>query len=69
MANRTFQVEDIHCGGCEGAIRNALTRLEGVSEVRPDHATNKVDVAFDDQRVDDQAIAERLDLAGYPVVS
>lgn len=69
MANRTFQVEDIHCDGCEGAIRNALTRLEGVSEVRPDHTTNEVDVAFDDQRITDEAIAERLDLAGYPVVS
>lgn len=69
MANRTFQVEDIHCDGCEGAIRNALTRLEGVSEVRPDHTTNKVEVTFDEQRVGNQAITERLDLAGYPVVS
>lgn len=68
MASRTFQVEDIHCDGCEGAIRNALTRLEGVSEVRPDHTTNRVEVDFDEQRVTEEAITERLDLAGYPLV-
>lgn len=68
MANRTFQLDDIHCDGCERAIRNALTRLEGVSEVRPDHATNRVGVDFDEQRVTEEAITERLDLAGYPVV-
>lgn len=69
MANRTFQVSDIHCDGCEGAIRNALSRLEGVNEVRPDHTTNRVEVSFDEQRVTEDAVTERLDLAGYPVVS
>ncbi|WP_219416389.1 heavy-metal-associated domain-containing protein [Pseudonocardia nigra] len=69
MATRTFVVEDIHCAGCEMAIRRALTRVEGVREVRPDAATNQVSVAFDEARTSDQEIGERLAAAGYPVVS
>ena len=28
---------EIHCGGCENTIRTALSRLEGVRSVQPDH--------------------------------
>ena len=69
MATRTFVVEDIHCGACESAIRKALTRLDGVRDVAPDSATNHVTVDFDESRVVDDTIADRLALAGYPVVS
>lgn len=69
MATRTFVVEEIHCGACEGAIRKALTRLEGVRDVVPDSATNRVTVEFDESQLVDDEIADRLALAGYPVVS
>lgn len=69
MATRTFSVEEIHCGACETAIRNALTRLGGVRSVSPDAATNRVTVDFDETEVEDDAVMERLALAGYPVVS
>lgn len=68
MTTRTFDVQQIHCDGCEGAIRRAVGQLEGVGEVHPDHATNQVEVRFDEQRIAAEAIAERLDFAGYPVV-
>ena len=69
MATRTFVVEEIHCGACEGAVRKALARLDGVQDVAPDSATNQITVEFDDSQVGDDAIADRLALAGYPVVS
>lgn len=69
MTSHTFHVQQIHCDGCEGAIRRAVGQLEGVSEVRPDHTSNQVEVRYDDQRILAETIAERLDFAGYPVVS
>ncbi len=69
VATRTFSVEEIHCGACETAIRKALTRLDGVRTVSPDAATNRVTVDFDETEVNDEAITERLAVAGYPVVS
>jgi copper chaperone CopZ len=69
MATRTFVVEEIHCGGCEMAIRKALTRIDGVREVTADSATNQVSVSFDESQASDQEIGERLTTAGYPIVS
>lgn len=68
MATHTFRVEDIHCGGCENAIRKALTRLDGVRDAAPDSATNQVTVSFDESQTSTEHIAERLATAGYPVV-
>lgn len=68
MATHTFRVEDIHCGGCESAIRKALTRLGGVSDVAPDTATNQVTVRYDESQTGTDEIAERLVTAGYPVI-
>ncbi|WP_449280380.1 heavy-metal-associated domain-containing protein [Leucobacter sp.] len=68
MTTYTFRVEYIHCGGCENAIRKALTRLGGVSDVAPDSATNEVTVSYDDSQTSTEQIAERLATAGYPVI-
>jgi Cu+-exporting ATPase len=69
MASRTFVVEQIHCGGCETAIRKALTRMDGVRDVTADSATNQVSVSFDESQTSDQEIGARLTTAGFPVVS
>jgi len=69
MATDTFRVEDIHCSGCEDAIRKALTRLSGVSDVAPDSATNQVTVRYDESQTSTDEIVERLATAGYPVVT
>ena len=69
MAQQSFQVQEIHCGACEDAIRKSLSRLDGVRIVEPDAATNRVEVVYDDTATGPGAIAERLATAGYPVVS
>ncbi|WP_370325827.1 cation transporter [Euzebya sp.] len=67
MAHRTFEVDDIHCDGCSRTIRNALSDVGGVQDVRPESRTNQVAVTYDDQQVDEQTIAQVLADAGFPV--
>ncbi len=69
MAQHTFEVEHIHCGACETAIRKSLSRLDGVRQVEPDSATNRVTVIYDEKAVTEQLLAQRLDAAGYPLRS
>jgi copper chaperone CopZ len=69
MAQQSFQVQEIHCGACEDAIRKSLSRMDGVRVIEPDSATNRVEVVYDETQTDEAAIAERLATAGYPVVS
>lgn len=68
MPQHTFRVSDIHCGACEAAIAKSLSRLDGVAAVRPDAASNQVEVTYRDGETDPARIAERLADAGYPVV-
>jgi copper chaperone CopZ len=69
MTVETFPVQEIHCDSCERAIRKSLLRVEGVSDVEPDHRTNEVRVTFDHARVAGDQIAAQLAEAGYPVVA
>lgn len=66
MKEATFRVQEIHCGGCENSIRNSLSRLEGISSVEPDQATDEVRVAYDETRVKVEEIVERLADIGFP---
>lgn len=36
------------CGGCSGAVTRILNKVEGVSDVKCDLETKKVDVTHDD---------------------
>ncbi len=66
MREQRFRVEEIHCEGCEHAIRNSLGRLDGVSVVEPDQATDEVTVGDDESAIEPEAIVERLADAGFP---
>jgi cytochrome c biogenesis protein CcdA/copper chaperone CopZ len=67
MAERIFEVEDIHCGGCEQGIRGGLEPAEGIEEVVPDQETNQVLVRFDESRVDEAAVTDLLAETGFSV--
>lgn len=69
MASKTFTVEEIHCGACEAAISKALGRVDGIRLVEPAAATNQVTVVFDASTVSEEAVAQRLGDAGYPVLT
>jgi copper chaperone CopZ len=56
---------DIVCGGCAGAIKNALGKVEGVKQVEVDVNTKDVTVEHDSQ-VSREKIVETLDAAGFP---
>lgn len=65
--DKTLDVRGMTCEGCENAVRNALTRLDGVIKVEPDHAADRVALRFDEDRVSEDQIKERIKLAGYDV--
>ena len=65
MTTTTFKVADIHCGNCENTIRTALSKLPGVSVVVPSSSTNDVKVSFDDAKVTEQQLRDRLEEVGF----
>jgi copper chaperone len=69
MENQTnttkLTAPDIVCGGCAGAIKNALGKVEGVSNVDVNVETKAVTVEHKTE-VSREKIVETLDKAGFP---
>jgi copper chaperone CopZ len=66
METTTFTAPDIVCDGCANSIKNVLGKVPGVSAVDVTVETKAVTVSHDDTVTRD-ALAARLDKAGFPV--
>jgi copper chaperone len=65
MERVTLQVTGMTCGGCETAVKRAVARLEGVSNVTASHTDNQVTVEYDRTLVDRAKITAAITRAGY----
>lgn len=63
----TLSVSGMKCGGCESALVNKLSALDGVLSVSASHATQQVVVEFDATQVDLDDIEDEIEEAGYSV--
>lgn len=65
MAEETFTVGDIHCGGCERTIQTLMGDIDGVEQVNADHRSNSVAVTYDEQRISRGSVVAALIDTGY----
>jgi copper ion binding protein len=65
MEQLILNVTGMTCGGCENAVKRAVSRLEGVSAVTASHGENRVVVDYDPAKVDGTRIADAINKAGY----
>ncbi|MGM9652797.1 MAG: cation transporter [Eubacteriales bacterium] len=49
---KTFRLEDLDCANCARKMEEAVSRLEGVSEVHFNFLTQKMTLTADDARFD-----------------
>lgn len=62
---KTLHVEDaMCCEGCAENVRTAVTKMDGVEEVTTDHATDEVDVVFDERSASEDDITNVVREAG-----
>ena len=67
MRQTTIRVTGMSCGGCERNVTSALESLEGVSSATASHADDRVRVEHDDGLVDETALGNTIEDAGYEV--
>ena len=69
MANIQLNVEGITCGGCEKSIRKALLEKDGVSDASASHETGIVKIDYDDAKIQQDAIKQAIEDAGFDVAA
>lgn len=67
MAKTTLNVSGMTCGHCEKSVKNALLELEGVSAVAVDLSSGKVDVDFEEGKVNEAKMKEAVEDQGYDI--
>lgn len=58
-------VTGMTCGGCESAVRRALSMIDGVADVAASHAGSSVTLRYDPSKISPATIAQRIELLGY----
>ena len=66
MTTTTYDVTGMTCGHCEMSVQEEVGELEGVLEVRADHAAGRVTVTSAEP-LDLAAVAAAVEEAGYSV--
>jgi len=63
----TLSVPDISCGHCKSSIEGAVGPMEGVAKAEVSINDRTVDVEYDPQTVELNAIVTAIDEQGYEV--
>ena len=69
MTTINLNVEGLTCGGCEKSVRNALLAHDGVNEVTASHETGVVAIEFDDNQIEQAALKQAIEDAGFDVAA
>lgn len=68
MATATYTIKGMTCSHCQSSVSAELGRLPGVSDVQIDLAAGTATVTSE-QPLDQQAVRDAVDEAGYELVS
>lgn len=69
MKTIELKVAGMTCGGCVKSIQNALNEQDGVSEATADLDSATVKVDFDPASIEEGAIKEAIEAAGFDVAA
>ncbi|GAA3850498.1 heavy-metal-associated domain-containing protein [Amycolatopsis tucumanensis] len=67
MSTTVYTVQGMTCSGCVNKVTNAVTAVDGVSDVDVDIATGELTV-ISDEPIDSEAIRKTIADVGYSVV-
>lgn len=69
MADLDLTVTGMTCGGCESAVKRALSMIDGITDVTASHGGNQVSLRYDPAKITPATIAQRIELLGYHVAN
>ena len=62
-----FAVPEMDCPSCAGKVENSVQKLDGITAIEPQVTTGTLSVSYEGDRTTVDAIAERVEKAGYTV--
>ncbi len=69
MSSIELKVDGMTCGGCVKSIQTALNGKDGISEATADLDSATVKVEFDENVIQEAAIRDAIEAAGFDVAA
>lgn len=60
-----FRVHDFDCPTCASTVERALSNVDGVDDVEVHFTTGRIEITYDDSRVDGETFAQTIENQGY----
>lgn len=67
MEKVILDVQGMSCGHCETSVESALENLDGVSTAEVNLATGKVDIIYNESKLNVDTMKEAIEEQGYDV--
>ena len=61
-------IEGMHCSHCSESVKNALSKVKGVTEVKVD-LDKKIAVVDVEPKIDDTVLSDAVEEIGFDVIS
>lgn len=66
-AKANFKVKGMMCGSCESAVKNAVTKVDGVKSIEADADKGTAVVAYDPAKTSEDKIAAAINTTKFKV--
>ena len=65
MVKKTFKIPDMHCSNCAMRLEGIEDELPGIRQIKASYHQQTLEVFFDENQVDEEAIRQAVQRAGY----
>lgn len=65
MRKETYTIEGMSCAACSSAVERVTRKLDGVYNSNVNLMTAKMDIEYDESRVNEEAIIRKIEKAGF----
>ncbi len=64
---KTYTITGMHCTGCANSVKKVLEQVDGISTADVNLAAEKATIQFSEQSIDDKAVVDAVQKAGFNV--
>ncbi len=65
---KTYDISGMHCASCANIIERTFSKIEGVSKIEVNYATEQAKIAFDETKVSRDELSKKIEPLGYTLM-
>ena len=69
LIRKVLQIEGMTCSNCEVIIENALSKVDGIIEIKAKYKSSTVYITYDDNLISLNQIIDHIENIGYEVIT